>query len=494
MKKQLKIISAFMSVIIILLSLASCSPLGNPEETTEPPQIQGSLPDESEKDSPDTGDVTDAEKIPTALELLIRADELADSYHSAVQTVINTMSMGGTPLGVQISVTKKNGNNCSYSVSADGYVAESIVLRDGNLSYFSDIDGAFLLTGADLDDFDRLINGSDSDMFDYSHREYFTGGTVEKTDSGYNVTVEFSDAGKEMMAKMMGAEEGYTVTFEKLGISAKIDKDGNSPEQMLEMEMTMSFSGMSLTMSAVAEMTFTDIGGNVAVDDPLTTVEYLPFGTADSFIAFYSAEEKQALLASGTMPFEFERGLSLTLTNGLVSIFNIKGAFDPAKGINYSAAQPGTSYTISYYSDFAQVAVEESGNKYIEPSITWEDLFYTLLIDLDSTNYGLSSYLKVISVDQAHDGVEYNFTIIDDIADSVLRSYIANYMSLTVTGTKIKSATQYIKVSETGELSRIDILITATVTINDQNIDVSLGDSVYISGYNTANITPIVVG
>ncbi len=483
-----------MLVLLMILSLASCVSDGGAEGSDKP---EGSENSSEPGTSEITNDITtEEEKIPTALELLIRADQIAEAYTSAVQTVTNKMTMAGNPVGTQISVTKKNGNNASYTVSTDGYTSNSVVLKDGKVSYYSDIFGAYLLTDADLDDFELLINGADAEMFDYSNTEYFTNGTVTKTESGYDVTIDFSDSGKAMLAQKMGSGVGE-VTFGDLGLSAKIDRDGNSLEQQIKMEMTMSLQGMSMTLTAEAEMIFSDIGGNVTIDEPMSGVKFTEFGKADEFIAILSADSKHTEIGSGEIPFEFDRDLSVTLsgaslTTALYSKFDIAGAFDPAKGMNYSVSQLGTDVSVKYYSDFKDLIIEEGGKKYADPSIPVDNLFYTILTDIDGTNYGLSSCSTVSSITKSGSDTVYTLVLANDVAEVAASSYLANYMSYTASAVKVKSAEQTLKLSNTGEYREIGISVEATVTIDNLDYNIKISDNVIIMSYSAANITPIV--
>ncbi len=495
--KNYKNITAFLLVLLMLFSLASCGAGGDAEGSDKPEGSENSSePGTSEITEEITEEVTEEESVPTALELLIRADEIAEAYTSAVQTITNKMTMSGNPVGTQVSVTKKNGNNASYTVSTDGYTSDSVVLKDGKVSYYSDIYGAYLLSDADLDDFELLINGADSEMFDYSNVEYFTNGTVAKTESGYDVTIEFSDAGKAMLAQLFGANS-EEVTFGNLGLSAKINKDGSCTEQKLNMEITMSVQGMKMTLKAEADMVFSEIGGNVTIDGPMSGVQFVEFGKADDFIAILAADSKHTEVGSGEIPFEFDRDLSVTLsgaslTTALYSKFDIAGAYDPEKGMNYSVSQLGTDVSVKYYSDFTKLIVEQGGKKYADASIPIENLFYTLLTDIDGTNYGLASCSGVGSITKSGNETIYSLTLADDIAEVAASSYLANYMSYTASAVKIKSAEHTFKVNASGEYSEIGISIEATVTIDNLNYNIKIIDSTNIMSYKAATITPIV--
>jgi len=492
-----KKLTAFLLALIMLFSLAACRGKDEPEESEKPSssEQQGENPAGSGT-SDVTDEMTEPEKLPTALELLTRADELADAYTSGVQTVTNKMTMSGNPVATEVTVTKKNGNNASYKVTSDGVESEVIVLKSGVISYFSDINGAFLLKNADLDDFDLLMNGSESDMFDFANTEYYTGGTVARTESGYDVTVEISEAGKKMLAEEMGmGSDG--VTFGKIEILAKIDKEGRSHEQKLNMEITMSVQGMKMTLKSEATMVFTEIGENVTIDEPKSGVTHVEFGKAEEFIAFLKADENHSSIGNGDKPFEFDRALAVSLVkageaNMLYSKFDIFGAFDPAKGMNYSAAQTGTNVAVKYYSDFSKVIVEQGGKKYVDSTIPVENLLYTILTDIDGTNYGLSSYGATTAILQSDGGTEYIFAIVDDVSEVAASSYLANYMSYTATAVKVKKAMQVVKINSSGEYAEIGLNIEATVTIDNQNYDIVVSDKVTINSYKAATITPIV--
>lgn len=481
-----KKITSFFLILIMLLSLASCKG-GEKDETTDPPSGENSSAEITE----DTGSVTDEEKIPTALELFIQADKLAESYTSAVQTVTNKMTISGNPVATQITVNKKNGNNASYTVTSDGYTSDCVVLENGTISYFSDISGAFKLTDANFDDFESIVSGADSEMFDFSNTEYFTDGTVTPTENGYDATVNISETGKEMLAKAMGMNSGE-YSFGNIALSGKIDKDGNCTEQRILMEITMTVQGMKMTLKSDAEMVFSEIGADVQIDKPLTDTKYLEFGKADQFISLLSAISTHESVTSTEIPFEYDRSISVKLipsgsTEALYTGMKISAAYDPSLGMNYSAEQVGTDVAIKYYSDFTKTVVEEGVKKHVDPSIPAESVLYTILTDIDGNNFGLSSYS---SVNFAYEK-EFVFAIADDVADVAVNSYIANYMSYTVTSVRTKKAEQTFKLTDNGEFAVISLYIEATVTVNNVDCNVEIYDSVTVKSYNSATIVPI---
>ena len=490
--KKFKII-AFMLALVMILSLASCKQDGNTDESSKPESSENS--EEISSDVTEAEETTEGEKV-NVLDLILRAEEIADGYTSGVQTSKITMKMGDTVASEEVSVTKKNGDDATYTVTSDGTVTESVVLDGGKILYYRDVYGAYMLSDATTDDFDWLISpdSGELDPFDFEDPENFTEGSAVKTDDGYDISIEFSEKGKARIIKTMEAPEGYTVKADKMLITGRIDNEGNMPEMRFEMVITMSMSGVSVTISAEAEMTFTEVGEDVKLDGTPAGVVYTQFGTAADFRTYLAASDNHAAAGDGESTISFEREVNMeikmtggSLQNSQLSMV-IKGAIDPTKGASYSIEDKINQNTLSYYSNLVEVIVKENDKKiYVDPSIAHADIVAAIINDFKSTELG-SLYCDKVNLNQSG---AVSFRIEDSNAKAIVAAYMANNFSVDVKDVSIAGAEYIINYNQDHNYLSVAIRIQGGLSVGGQNCVFTIDDIVRSISYTEAEIVPL---
>ena len=484
MKKSIKsrALTLMLSVFLIL-SLSACSPSVE-NETTDPPETTAALPE-----------TTEAPALPTALELLQEADRIADGYASGVQTVTNKMKVGDT-VTEQITVNIKSGDNYSVSNELDGTAVKAVRLENGTLYYYDETYGALELSGANEEIFERLSGTNDSDTFDYSDSECYENGEVERTADGYNVRIGFSELGQEKLIEAMKLGDAASVKFTRLELTAKINSDGSSDEQRMSMELEISTSGVTVTMTADAEMKFTQVNEAVELGG-LIEGEYLKFGSCEQFEKLAAANEGMTSLYTATLPFSFERMFEMSFNSSSASpvskIVYVSGAFDPAKGINYLIEHKMEGLTYSYYSDFDKVIVDEhNGKVHVRPDITLDALMSSIFNDLAATNLGTAYCDRVEAIKTDGGFTDYRFSIDGEIASLLGNAYVQNNLGVTPEETSSPGAFYTVRVNGDGAISNISIDLTFVFTVGGINYYGNIYDTVGGISYKTPTITPLV--
>lgn len=475
-----------MIAVILILSLSACTP-GDQNEDTDPPEVTL---------APEV-DTTEPPVLPTALELLKKAEEIADGYSSGIQTVTNLMKIGDIVSTEQVTINIKSGDNYSVSVEADGVLSKAMRFENGILYYYDETYGALELSGASEEIFDEFNGSNDSDgMFDYSNDECYENGKVEKTSDGYNVSIGFSELGKKQLIASMNLGEEANVEFTKLELTAKINADGSSDEQKIAMELEIRMSGVSMTMTAEAEMKFTKVNEKVELGG-LVEGSYMKFGSCEQFKRLRSANDGMNSLYTASLPFSFERTFEMSFNSSSASpiskVVYMNGAFDPAKGINYFIEHKIEGKSYSYYSDLDKVIVDEHNGKVdSRPDISPDTLMASLINDLAATNIGTAYCQKVLKIDDDKETSYYRFEIDSEIAILLGNAYVQNNLGVTPEEGSSPGAFYNVHVDENGRISNISIEVTFAFSVGGINYIGNIYDSVGGISYETPTITPLV--
>lgn len=489
--KKIKI-TAFLLACLMLLSLAACKQGGEGDESSSTP---GTTEGSEEISSGVTEETTSEEKV-DVLAMIKHAEELADAYTSGVQTSTMTMKMGDNVTSQETSVMKKNGNNASYTVTSSGEMTECINLTDGKIWYYSGTYGALILTDATLDDFEGLVSPDDGELdpFDFEDPENYTEGSAVKTADGYDFTIGFSEKGTARLISSMNMPAEYTVKANKLLLSGKIDSEGHMPSMRFEMGITMSMSGISVTLDCEAEMKFSQVGEDVKLDPNPTGAVYVEFGSAADFNKYFNASLNHASHQAGDKAFEFEREFKLHQpTGGAQKPFALdvytKSAFDPTKGATYLIDNRTTGRTVEYYSNLIDVIFKESAEKiHVDPSIKHEQVLASIVSELYATELGTLYCGKVESISNG----TYRFNIEEQSARALLSAYISNNFGVEVTDVSIARAQYIVTIGEDGNYTSISIEIDCGFSYGANTHVVALQDCVRIHSYGKAEIVPLV--
>ncbi len=472
--------------VFLLLSLSSCTPSGENEET-DPPEVTTAPEPE----------ITRPSALPTALELLKESERIADGYASAIQTISNKMKIGDNMSTEQITVNIKSGDNNSVSIETDGVISKAMRLENATLYYYDETYGALELSGASEEIFEELRDSDgNSEMFDYSDSECYENGEVEKTADGYNVKIGFSELGKKKLVESMNLGEEADIKFTKLDLTAKINADGSSDEQKISMELELRISGVTMTMTADAEMKFTKVNEAVELGG-LVEGGYMKFGSCEHFKKLRSANDSMNALYTATLPFSFERMFEMSFNSSSASpvskVVYVNGAFDPAKGINYLIEHKNEGKTYSYYSDFNQVVFDEhNGKVHVDPGISTDALMSSLFNDLAATNLGTVYCDSVLDIKDDRGIIDYRFAIDGEIAIMLGNAYVQNNLGVTPEEVSSPGAFYTVRVNEDGRISNISIDLTFVFTLGGINYYGSIYDTVGGISYDTPAITPLI--
>ncbi len=477
---------AMLLSVLLLLSLSACTPSGE-NEKTDTPEVTTDV-------APET---TAPPVLPTALELLKEAENIADGYASGIQTVTSKMKIGDVMSTEQITVNVKSGDNYSVSEETDGVISKAMRLENATLYYYDETYGALELSGASEEIFEELRDsGDNSEMFDYSDSECYENGEVEKIADGYNIKIGFSELGKKKLIASMNLGEAADVKFTKLELTAKINADGSSDEQKISMDLELRMSGVTVTATMDAEMKFTKVNEAVELGG-LVDGDYLKFGSCEQFKKLVSANDGMNALYTATLPFSFERMFEMSFNsssaNPVSKIVYVNGAFDPAKGINYLIEHKIEGKTYSYYSDFDKVIVDEHNGKVdIRPDISLDALMSSLFNDLAATNLG-TVYCDSVSYIKEENGViDYRFAIDGEIASLLGNAYVQNNLGVTPEEVSSPGAFYTVRVNEAGRINNISIDLTFVFTVGGINYYGNIYDTVGGISYDIPAITPLV--
>lgn len=476
---------ALLLALLLVFPFSACTPSGEGEDSVESEQTTEPAPES-----------TQAPELPSALELLKRAEEIADTYESGVQIITNKMKVGDGTSTEQITLNMKSGDSYSYSMETDGAVSKAVRLEGDTLYYYDPTYGALELSGANEEIYEELCGASgDDEIFDYSNSELYEGGEVEKTAAGYNVSIGLSELGREKLIESMNLGESTAFKFTKFGLTAKINADGSSHEQKMTMELELQTSGVTVTVTAEAEMRFANVNGKVELGG-IVEGDYMKFGSCEQFKRFAAANEGMTALYAAALPFSFERTFEMSFNSSsakpIAKVVYVSGAFDPEKGLNYLVEHKIEGITHTYYSDFNKVIVDEHNGKVdVRPDITTEVLVSSFFNDLAATNIGIPYCNGVSHIKEDGGFVDYRFTIDGEIAAMIGNAYVQNNLGITTEDVSSPGAFYNVRVNGEGRIVNVSLDLSFVFTAEGINFYGNIYDSVGGISYETPVITPL---
>ena len=510
--KKLTGILAFLLISAMLLSLSACMDGGNGDTSTEnSTEITTSASDVTTTEpEEETTAAPEGLYAMSAMELLGNANKVmlnSESYTKNIDFKIDMGELGSTK---KVVVAKVKGEDMIAEATTDGTLS-SFYLRRGESLLI--MDNAFGITGYYF--VDKITESQLEDIFPYTElgsgildiyrTENFKKGEVVSSKDGFTATFELSEKGKNLIIGDIEEGSGITYDIKNQSIVANLDESGMLFSLTIDIEMSMTMSGVTLDFTAELDFEVSDISGEVALEEP-ADVNFIRFEEYEKFYDYLIRATNFQVLYTMYYDTFFQNDCTLELTNLKDnSTRKIKqrtvGRYKVGEGIEFECVEEenGKKSIENYYYRTGSSVVyfdDGSGNYTVSDKMTPDYIGESFRLTLFSTYAGAYDSEGYVKFEKRAFNHVYSLQLLEDYSKDKLARV------LTLAGIELPEdakieftrAENLLAGRDSYEVFEgSDMYIEAKVSFGDQSYQVKISDIMFFS-YEVGSLAKLPEG